>query len=212
MRGGPEEAVRGWLAALDGVPPQTLPTQLNQKDLRQWRLGHGWHRSFTVVRHPLARAHAVFCRRILSQEPGSFARIRKLLRNFHKLPIPGGEPGPDYDRAAHSAAFVAFLEFLQANLAGQTGIRVDPHWTSQAVAIEGMASVALPDRIIREEEMTDALTGLARDAGYRAAPAPGMAQPDTPHALADIYDERIERLAARVYERDYLIFGFGAWG
>jgi len=211
VRGGPEEEVHAWLAALDGVPQETLPTQMNQKDLRKWRLGHGWHRSFTVVRHPVARAHAVYCRRILSQEPGSFARIRKILRNFHKLPIPGGEPGPDYDRAAHRAAFVAFLEFLHANLAGQTGIRVDPHWTSQAVAIEGMAPVALPDRIIREDEMADALTGLACDAGYAAAPVPVGAAADTPHALADIYDERIERLAARVYERDYLLFGFGAW-
>ena len=212
VRSGPEAEVRGWLAALDGVAPETLPTKFDQKGLRQWKRRRKGHRSFTVLRHPVARAHAVFCQRILPRGPGTFAEIRKTLRNFHKLPIPGGTPGPDYDRDAHRRAFVAFLEFLRANLAGQTSIRVDAHWATQATALEGMAQFSLPDRIIREEEMASQLAELAGVVGYETPPAPPAAAPDQPFALADIYDAEIETLAAKVYQRDYVIFGFDRWG
>ena len=212
MRGGPEAEVLAWLADLDGVPVETLPTQMNQKGLRKWKRSKPGHRSFTVLRHPVARAHAAFCSRILPRGPGTFADIRKTLRNFHKLPIPGDQPGEEYDVAAHRAAFVAFLEFLKANLNGQTSIRVDAHWASQSAALQGMAQFVLPDLILREEEMRPALTRLAGEVGYPDAPAAGSAEADSPHALADIYDDEIEALAAQVYQRDYILFGFGPWG
>ncbi|MEQ8898730.1 MAG: sulfotransferase family 2 domain-containing protein [Roseovarius sp.] len=211
MRGGPEAEVLEWLAGLDGVPAETLPTQMNQKSLRKWKRSKPGHRSFTVLRHPVARAHAAFCTRILPRGPGTFADIRKTLRNFHKLPIPGDQPGEAYDVAAHRAAFVAFLEFLKANLNGQTSIRVDAHWASQSATLQGMAQFVLPDLILREEEMRPALTRLAGEVGYDA-PVPGAAETDSPHALADIYDAEIEALAAQVYQRDYILFGFGSWG
>jgi LPS sulfotransferase NodH len=81
VRSGPEAEICRWLAALDGVAPGDLPTKFNQKDLRQWKRRNKGHRSFTVLRHPLARAHAVFCERILPRGPGTFADIRKTLRN-----------------------------------------------------------------------------------------------------------------------------------
>ena len=165
-----------------------------------------------MLRHPVARAHAAFCTRILPRGPGTFAEIRKTLRNFYKLPIPGDQPGENYDVAAHRAAFVAFLEFLRANLNGQTSIRVDAHWATQAAALQGMAQFTLPDLIIREEEMGPALDRLAREMGYRKAEPPKAAAADGPHALKDIYDAEIEALAAQVYQRDYLLFGFEAWG
>lgn len=212
MRGGPEAEVLEWLAGLDGVPGETLPTQMNQKGLRKWKRSKPGHRSFTVLRHPVARAHATFCSRILPRGPGTFAEIRKTLRNFHKLPIPGDQPGADYDVAAHRAAFIAFLEFLKANLNGQTSIRVDAHWASQSAALQGMAQFALPDLIIREEEMRPVLTRLADEMGYRDAAVPQRAVADSPHALEEIYDADIEALAAQVYQRDYILFGFGPWG
>jgi LPS sulfotransferase NodH len=212
VRSGPEAQICRWLAALDGVNPADLPTKFNQKDLRQWKRRNKGHRSFTVLRHPLARAHAVFCERILPRGPGTFADIRKTLRNVHKLPLPGGSPGPEWDRDAHRGAFMAFLGFLRANLAGQTGIRVDAHWATQAATLEGMAQVALPDRILREEEMAEQLPGLARTVGHGGPAAPPAPKPDTPFALADIYDDEMEDLAAKVYQRDYVLFGFDRWG
>lgn len=211
IRSGPEEDVCRWIAALDEVSPETLPSQMNQKSLRQWKRRNKGHRSFTVIRHPVARAHHAFCTRILPRGPGTFADIRKTLRNFHKLPIPGEQPGKDYDLEAHRKAFIAFLEFLKANLAGQTNIRVDAHWATQNATLQGMAQFTVPDMVIREDEMATLLPTLAHSVGYAEPPAPATAERDAPFALAEIYNEEIEALAEQVYQRDYMIFGFGAW-
>jgi len=143
--------------------------------------------------------------------PGCFNAIRRTLRKAHALPIPRDWPDAGYDRAAHRAAFAAFLGFLKANLAGQTSIRVDAHWASQAAVIEGMTQFAAPDMILREEEMGEGLALLARQAGHAAPPAPPVAVESAPFALGDVHDRGIERLARAVYQRDYLRFGFGDW-
>ena len=112
---------------------------------------------------------------------------------------------------AHHAAFLAFLGFLKANLAGQTAIRVDPHWATQAAVIEGMAQFGPPDVILREEDMRAGLAALARQVGYAEPPMPPEPAEDRPFALADIHDADIERLVRDIYQRDYMLFGFGAW-
>lgn len=211
MRGGPEAEVIGWMAALDGVAPGALPSKMNQKDLRQWKRQHPGHRSFTVLRHPAARAHHVFCARILDDGPGSYRQIRELLRKRFKLPIPKAAPDDSYGRADHRAAFVAFLDFVRMNLAGQTPVRVDAAWGTQAQALAGFGDFVLPDLVLREEELAEALPDLARRLGRDTAAAPSAAAPDSPHALADIYDDEIEALVADVYQRDYMMFGFGPW-
>ncbi|MCM2561866.1 nodulation protein NodH [Lutimaribacter sp. EGI FJ00015] len=212
VRSGPEAQVMAWLAALDGVGPEDLHSKFSQKTMRQWKRAHPGHRSFTVLRHPLARAHDAFCRRILTVGPGGYAEIRKTLRKQFKLPIPGREPGEDYDRRAHRAAFVAFLEFLKKNLNGQTGIRVDAGWASQASVLEGFANFSLPDLILREEDMPRTLPDLASQLGCASVPQVPEADPAGPFDLADIYDSEIEKLAAQVYQRDYIMFGFESWG
>jgi LPS sulfotransferase NodH len=211
VRSGPEAGVRSWLAALDGVSEDALPTRLNQGALRRWMRGKPGHRRFTVLRHPVARAHAAFCERILVPGPGCFNSIRRTLRKAYNLPIPADWPDPGYDRAAHRAAFAGFLGFLKANLAGQTAIRVDAHWATQAALIEGMAQFGAPDAILREEEMAEGLALLARQAGVTAPPAPPEAAQAGPFALGDIYDAEIERLARAAYQRDYVTFGFADW-
>jgi hypothetical protein len=210
VRSGPEAEVRAWLAAIDGVPVETLPTQLNQGALRRWMRGKPGHRRFTVLRHPVARAHAAFCERILVPGPGCYSSIRRTLRKAYKLPIPADWPDAGYDRAAHRAAFAGFLGFLKANLAGQTAIRVDAAWATQAAVIEGMAQFGAPDAILREDEMAAGLAALAGQVGRDAPPAPTVASVG-PFALGDIYDDGIERAARAVYQRDYVLFGFGDW-
>ncbi len=211
IRSGPEQEVQNWMAALDGVPVETLPTRLNQKGLRQWMRRKTGHRSFTVLRHPVARAHAAFCNKILLQGPGTLSELRKNLRNFYKVPIPGGDPDEDYDRNAHREAFVAFLGFLRANLTGQTNLRIDANWATQITVLQAMSRFALPDSIIREEDMNDQLPALARHVGYAQPGEVADRPPEQPFALADIYDDEIEKLVSEVYQRDYLMFGFGKW-
>ncbi len=209
--GGPEIPIAHWLAALDDAEPCDLITGMNQKQLRRWKRKFPGHRSFTVLRHPLARAHSVFCARILSTGDGGFPHLRETLRLQFKLEIPEGEPGDDYSRQQHRAAFGTFLEFVRANLAGQTAVRTDGTWATQVAVLAGFAGVVPPDFILREDELSEMLPVLARLAGHNAAPFMPETPPDAPFSLAEIYDPELEDLAADVYRRDYVMFGFGAW-
>lgn len=204
MRGGPEDQVTAWLAALDGAPAQT---GLPQKALRQWKRAHTGHRSFTVLRHPLARAHAAFCGVILS---GRFTEIRNTLARAYKLPLPKAEDMAAYDQKAHRTAFLAFLRFLKGNLAGQSSVRIDPLWASQTAVLQGFAQFGLPDMILREEDLPDALPQLAARFN-RPAPNLPKPAPTSPYELAQIYDAELEEAAQDAYQRDYMGFGFGPW-
>lgn len=208
IRSGPEAEILAWMEALDAAP---LQGDFSQKTLRQWMRKNTGHRSFTVLRHPVARAHHAFVTRILTTGKGSFAGIRRTLRRVHKLPIPEGEPDAGWSADQHRAAFLGFLDFVRANLAGQSSVRQDAHWASQAAILHGMGNFALPDLVLREEELREALPALARKLGVETAPEIGRAAPEQPFALADIYDDSVEAAAQDAYQRDYLVFGFDRW-
>ena len=211
VRSGPEARVRAWLAALDGGDEAELQTQFTQKTLRQWKRRHPGHRSFTVIRHPVARVNAAFCDRILSTGDGAFPEIRRILREKYKLPIPADAADASWDAAAHRTALLAFLDFLKANLAGQTQVRIDPAWATQSSLIEGMGQFALPDMVVREDEIEEWLPALAASAGVRTAPDAPEVTETGPVPLSAIHDAELEAKVAEVYQRDYLMFGFGPW-
>ena len=211
VRSGPEARVCRWLAGLDGIAPDDLVTGVSQKALRQWKRKTVPHRSFTVLRHPVARAHHAFCTRILSDGPGSYPEIRRTLRKIYKLDIPGGGVNAAYDTHAHRTAFLQFLRWLQSNLQAQTGIRVDPHWASQAQVLSGFDQFALPDMIAREDTLEADLAHLAHAVGLADAPPPVPVDEALPFDLGQIYDDEVEEAAQNAYARDYMIFGFGPW-
>ncbi|MFN3661450.1 nodulation protein NodH [Yoonia sp.] len=209
LRSGPDEVVSDWLAALDQAAPLT---GFSQNSLRQWQRDHAPFRRFTVLRHPVARAHAAFCDRILSNGPGSFPQLRASLCKIHKLPIPPEVTSPaDYDDAAHAEAFFVFLHFLRNNLSGQTGIRVDAAWASQLSLLQGMAQFALPDAVLREENLAHDLPALAIQSGMTNIPPVQVKRHRYADKLDKIYDPTIEAAARDAYARDYESFGFGAW-
>ncbi len=210
VKGGPERIVTGWMAALDGVAPGTLQTRFTQGSLRAWQKDHPGHRSFAVIRHPVARAHAVFCDRILPTGKGAFGEVRQTLRRVHKLPLPKDGVDATWTRAQHQEAFLAFLRFVKMNLAGQTALRVDAHWASQAQIIQGFAEFAPADVILREDEIEVWLPALAMQMGH-ANPPPIPTDTDWPFALSDIWTPEIEAAAEAAYARDYATFGFGPW-
>lgn len=212
IKSTPVGSVSKWLAAMDGKGQDSLLTNFNQKSLREWLQDHVGHRSFTVVRHPVARAHTVFCERILTTGATGFNQIRKTLRKIYDLPVPKQEPGEDWDAQSHRAAFLGYLDFVKKNLSGQTNIRVDGHWLSQASSVQGFSEYSSPDLILREDELGAYLPALAKQAGRPDAPEFKTEQHDYPVALSDIYDEEIEKRVANVYQRDYLAYGFGPWG
>lgn len=207
---GPNLQALNWLAALDDVTPDALPTGLNQNALRQWKKAHPGHRSFAVLRHPVARAHHAFCSHILPNTDDRFHDIRRALSGKYKVEIPLNGDLSNYTIDDHKDAFLQFLEFLKANLAGQTSIRVDPAWATQTAQLEGAAQVVVPDMVIREEDAQAQLSHLAQSLGLKSAPFP-PGQGSTPYDLSAIYDSRLEKLCAQAYRKDYINFGFSDW-
>lgn len=208
--GAAQEGIEEWLAAIDQTGVASLARNFTQKSLRQWKRQHPGHRSFTVLSHPLARAHRVFCARILATGPGAFREIRQRVRNRYDVPLPDDPARATYTLADHRKAFAAYLRFLEANLAGQTNIRVDAHWDSQENVLNGLAGFGVPDLLVREDTAQADLAFLARSVGADA-PLPLQVSDDTPYLLREIYDGELENMARRVYRRDYMKFGFSSW-
>ncbi|GAA0296633.1 nodulation protein NodH [Rhodovulum strictum] len=211
IRGGPVARVEAWLAALDGTGTDALRRGFTQKTLRQWQRQTPGHRAFSVVSHPLRRAHAAFVAHILPTGPGSFPVIRTALRDSYGVPLPEAAPGPAFDAAAHREAFLGFLRFLKGNLAGQTGLRVDASWASQTRVIEGFAETVLPDMVLRAERLEADLAMLAAQVGATAPALPPPETEDGPVPLSAICDAEIEAAARDAYARDYERLGYGAW-
>lgn len=211
VRGGRQDEVMAWLKTLDGAQGGKPGSKLSQNGLRDWMRDHPGHRSFSVLRHPLERAHAVFCHRILNNGQGGYAGIRTTLSKRYNVPLPDDPNGDGYSKSDHRDAFAQFLRFLKVNLAGQTAVRVDPDWASQAKTVEGFAEFVLPDRLIRQETLAAELADFAASVGIENAPALAPNESDDRYCLKDIYDVEIEALGRAAYGRDYLMFGFEDW-
>ena len=215
IRTGPDQAVCDWMGRLDEMTGDDVIGGFTQKTMRTWMAQHPGHRRFSVLRHPVARAHAAFCHHILQTGEGCYHEIRQTLRVIHNLVLPdeGAEPETDstYTMDAHRAAFLLFLGFIKQNLNGQTSIRMDAAWGSQMSVLQGLSQFAMPDMILREDRLRGDFAMLAGQLGHTSMPEP---DPDTdPYAdrLAAIYDAEVEKAARDACALDYLAFGFGNW-
>ena len=198
----PDTGVRGWLAA---VAPGGVEDGFEQKSLRQWKRAHPGHRSFTVIRHPLLRAHAAFGDMV---HRGKLGGQRRLLVRAHKALLP--EPGQAFaSPGAEHAAFLIFLSFAKWAVVGQTGQKVDPNLASQTAVIQGFAGFQPLDLVIREDRLAEGLGYLAAMAGTASPPVATDSLAEA--ALAAIHDQRLEDAASDAYHRDYMGFGFGPW-
>lgn len=208
VRGGAQDPVVAWLKEVDSAQGGTPGSKLSQNDLREWMRDHPGHRSFSVLRHPLQRAHDVFSHRILNTGKGGYGGIRTTLAKRYGVELPDDPDGADYGVAAHRTAFAQFLRFLKPNLAGQTAVRVDADWASQAKTIEGFAEFVLPDRLMRQDTLVQEMSDLVATLGMEGVPPVSPAPEQTRYSLSAIYDAEIEQLARAAYARDYLMFGF----
>lgn len=210
LRGGPEVSIRAWLAALNGSDPTELMTSFNQKTLRQWKRQNKGHRSFTILPHPVARLHRVFCDHIVNISPKTYDAIRSTLRDTYKLPLPNQGDEASYTLEMHREAFIKFAEFVKGNLSGQTSVRVDGSWASQVEVLKGFSEFSLPEHILREDDLERDLPYITQSIGIDAPAA--MREPeDTPYALQDIYCADVEDAVKAAYQKDYMMFGFSKW-
>ncbi|WP_434616679.1 nodulation protein NodH [Tabrizicola sp. M-4] len=198
IKGAPITPVLDWMSTLGG-----LERDFTHKTLRQWKRGHPGHRSFTILRHPLDRAHRAF--RAL-EEGGLQPEQRNVLARVHGVHLP--RPGDAFaDTDARRGAFLAFLRFLKRNLSGQTGFRTDAGWASQSATLQGFALFQPPDLVLREETLTEGLAFLCGELGL-LAPDLRPARDEADAMLDAIRDAELEEAARDAYQRDYLAFGF----
>lgn len=215
IRTGPDRVVCDWMGRLDDLSEDDVIRDFNQKSIRQWMRNHIGHRRFSVLRHPVARAHAAFCDHILQTGEGCYHEIRQTLRLVHNLDLPDEGAVPEIDGSytmdAHRRAFLQFLGFLKQNLTGQTSIRMDAAWGSQLSILQGMAQFAMPDMLLREDRLRGDFAMIAGQMGRTSMPEPD-AETD-PHGarLAAIYDAEVETAAQNACQRDYVAFGFSEW-
>jgi len=198
VKGAPVQPLVDWLATFGGVE-----RDFTHKTLRQWKRAHPGHRSFTVLRHPLDRAHRAFW----ELEQGAMAQEqRNVLSRVHGVHLP--KPGQPYtDPKDRHAAFLAFLRFLKRNLAGQTGFKTDAGWATQTAILQGFAQFQQPDLVLREDTLPQGLAFLAAETGL---PAPEVTLPRDAcdDALDTIRDGELEEAARDAYQKDYQSFGF----
>lgn len=206
VKGGPSHGIEAWLAQFGEIS-----RDFTQKELRKWKRQRKGHRSFTVLRHPVARLHAVFCNYLVSHGPDTYWEIKHALRESYDVALPEAEPGAVWTLEAHKAAFNQFIDFVDSNLKGQTGIRMDAGWASQSAVLQGFASFALPDHVLREDQLWEGLLGITGELGLEIGSGPEDAPEDTPYSLVKVYDTEIEKKIRKLYQRDYMMFGFRPW-
>ncbi len=211
IKGGPENAVLDWMGKIDDVGRDRLIRKMSQKQLRQWMKDNPGFRSFSILRHPVARAYCTFNRFILPDDRPMYADPRKILRQRYKIPIPGKTPGENWTEEEQKAAFAGFIGFLKGNLNGQTSVRVDQAWATQTAILQGIAQVMVPQAVVHEHQMKEVLPTLAHEAGIEEVPkVVGEAMPGS-IPLKAIYDGKIEQALIDTYRRDYIGFGFKRW-
>ncbi|MDA5093038.1 sulfotransferase family 2 domain-containing protein [Aliiroseovarius sp. KMU-50] len=207
VKGGPKERVQDWMNRFGETQ-----AGFSQKMLRKWKREHKGHRSFTVLRHPVERLHSVFCHHFLRHGPDTYWDIKHALRESYGVEVPEAEPDESWSVEAHKQAFVQFIDFVDRNLKGQTGIRVDAAWASQSAVLQGFAGFALPDHVLREDQLEEGLGGLLAELGITMSDWPAAPAEDQPFALSQIYDTEIEKKIRKLYQRDYMMFGFRPLG
>lgn len=209
IRGAWQDPIPNWMLKAD--PEDRLLDGIGQKDLRRWKRAHPGHLSFTVLRHPLMRAHDAFCRHILPIGPETFDDLRHALKNRYGIGLPDVWPTPNYGLDQHKHLFLAFLKFLAGNLGGQTSLRVDNTWASQSVLMQALAEFGLPDRVIRSERLSTELPELASLVGVETGKPPFDRGANTPFDLAEVVTGEIETACEKAYRRDYVMYGFKPW-
>lgn len=199
VAGGPTGALRDWLAGIGGVGRDALLTGMTQKDLRIWMRRHPGFVSLSVVRDPAMRVLQAYDRMARATEPRMVER-RSILASRYAVPFAE-------DGAADAPALLAFAEVLKGNLAGQTSFGTLPDWATQTSILQGAAQVALPHRILREEDAREGLAALASGLGLDA-PAFGAADRPAMETGAVLRDEAFVKVVETVYRRDYIQFGY----
>jgi LPS sulfotransferase NodH len=201
IKSGPDQQVRKWLQGYGPLMPN-----FDRKTLRKWKASHPGHRSFAVLRHPLARAHAVWSDFV---DREWMPELRPYLKRVHKFDLPPKGKG-FANQDDFRAGFLVFLELMKHIHAGRTELRMAPQFATQGAWVQGFATLQAPDQLIREDRLAHDLAALTGSMGLPMHPLPDIPDRST-YELADLYGPDLEAAARDAYWRDYDGFGFGDW-
>jgi hypothetical protein len=202
IKSGPEHRVRKWMQSYGG-----LQNSFDRQSLRKWRSDHPGQRSFSVLRHPLARAYAAYCD-FLERE--WMPELRPYLKRVHKFELPPKAQKGFATEAEHRAGVIVFLELIKHIQAGRTELRTPAQFATQLATVTGFAQVQGPDYLLRENRLELDLGFVCANVGIEMKPLPPVADV-YPYPLAAIYGADMEKAARDAYARDYNAFGFGDW-
>ncbi len=201
IKSGPEQQVKKWLQGYGPLLPD-----FDRKTLRKWKSEQVGQRGFTVLRHPLARAHAVWADYVAREW---MPELRPYLKRVHRFEMP--PKGKAFDtQEEYRAGFIVFLELMKHIHAGRTELRMLPQFASQGAWVQGFSMLQAPDILIREDRLEAELTALTASMSQPMHPLPKMVD-KAPYPLADLYGPDLESAARDAYWRDYQGFGFGDW-
>ncbi len=192
----------------------------NRRALQDWLGGNADTLCFTTVCHPLVRAHDAFLTRILDPGNEGYPRIRSHAESEYGMHVPeaGAIAGADrerltamgYDVEAHRRAFAAFLDFVRANLAGRTPMRIDGLWAPQHDFVEGFGSAVTLGLILRDADLLSGAAYIKRRFGLdRVRNAALKEVPEGLFELEEVWTQELEDAARAIYVRDFARFGFG---
>lgn len=201
IKAAPEAPIKKWLQSYG-----PLLRDFDRNSLRKWKAANARQRSFTVVRHPLARAYAAYCD-LLNRD--FMPELRPYLKRVHKFALPPKGKGFDTE-AEFRAGFLVFLELAKYMLAGRTELRILPAFATQTAVIQGFSQLQSPDIIIRENRLVESLRFLTSETAmaFVQPPEPNL---NGPYPLAEIYSDDLESAAQDAYGKDYQSLGFEAW-
>ena len=165
--------------------------------------------AFTFIRHPGQRAYACFVERVVQPGPRGFDDVRQLLQRDWGVQLPG--PGEALPLELQQQNFAAFLRFVEANLAGKTGIRKYPHWCPQGPMLVHYRRFVKIDIVGKVENFAPDMAQVLHRAGVHRIPDTNyrpwrhVAQP---HSFAEVLTPQIQAQLDRLYPGDYKHLGY----
>lgn len=204
---GQDADVLTWMAQVDGGSPDDLLSDFSPDAWRTWQATHPGHVSFSLIRHPLDRAHHIYRTQVLH---GARENVRLWMKRVHDVTLPDKSRIADYGVAEHRAGFAAYLRFVHACLNGQTSIPVQPAWDTQSALLAGIVTQCPLSLVLTADRFAATVLGMAQMLGR---PLPPYAPQRVVNRLTldSIYDPEIEALGRAAYGADYLALGFDDW-
>jgi LPS sulfotransferase NodH len=204
---GQDGDVLTWMAQADGGSADDLLRDFSAEAWRAWQERNGGYVAFSVIRHPLERAHHIYRTQILH---GARENVRLWMKRVHDVVLPDKTQIASYGSAEHRAGFAAYLHFVHASLNGQTSIPVQPAWDTQAALLAGIVTQCPLAVVLTADRFAATVPALGQMLGY-TLPAYAPKRVVNRLTLDSIYDAEIEVLGRAAYGADYLALGFGDW-